>query len=145
MASRETPLSIADAVVTELNGHAFSQGFTATRAVLPSYTLADLEDLTITVVPKGVEISKATRARFANDIQVDIGVQKKIETNAETEAVALLPLVDEIVAFMSGRALEGAPGASWVAIENDPIYSPSHLVSQRVFMSVVTCTYRVQQ
>ena len=47
---------IADAVVAELAGGAFSQSFTPQRRVLPEHELADLKDLRATVVPAAMPL-----------------------------------------------------------------------------------------
>ncbi len=55
---------IADAVAAELNAaepDTFGQPFTAARRVLPAFELADLADLKVTVVPKAVLSSGASR------------------------------------------------------------------------------------
>ena len=44
-------LNLADAIVADLNGHSFSQPFTAERGYLPTFELPELGDLKVTVVP----------------------------------------------------------------------------------------------
>ena len=58
-------IDIADAVAAELNAappDTFSQAFAAARMVLPEFDLEDLAELKVTVVPKAVEITGATRS-----------------------------------------------------------------------------------
>jgi hypothetical protein len=136
---------IADAVVAELAGGTFSETFTPQRRVLPEHELAELTDLQVTVVPRGVEITGASRALSQHDVQVDVGVQKKIGRDTDSEVASLLGLVDEIVAFLKRRPLQSTPQAVWVRTTNDPVYSPDHLAEQRTFTSVLTITYRVMQ
>jgi len=135
---------IADAVTSELNGETFSQAFTAERKVLPEFDLADLAELQVTVVPKGVEISRADRAHGQYDVQVDIGVQKKIGSDVDAEVTDLLGLVDEIADFLCRRTLASAPWAVWLRTSNEPIYAPEHLAEKRLFTSVLTVTYRAR-
>ncbi len=52
---------IADAVVAELNATAFSQSLVATRSYLPRFDLAEMKELRVTVVPKGVTILPGAR------------------------------------------------------------------------------------
>ncbi len=62
-------VDIAEAVVTELNapstvlgaGGTFSQSFTARRLYRPEFDLAEMGDLHVTVVPKGIETSGTSR------------------------------------------------------------------------------------
>jgi len=132
---------IAGAVVTVLNGHTFSQPFTAQRAYLPAFDLKDMKDLHVTVVPKGVEMSTAGRGLAANDVQIDVAVQKKLTGADNTEIDALMGLVQEIAEFIRSTGRFG--DASWVRTENVPIYSPEHLGELRQFTSVLTLTLKV--
>jgi hypothetical protein len=138
-------IDIADAVTAELNtapAGTFDPAFTAARRVLPEFDLPDLAELKVSVVPKSVQITGSTRAVGQFDCQIDIGVQKKLGKDLDTEVAALCGLMDQIAAYLRQRALPGVRGAAWVRTENDPIYAPEHLAGQRVFTSVLTVTYR---
>ena len=138
-------LDIADAVAAELNAappDTFCQAFTARRRVLPEFDLEALSELQVTVVPKGVEITGATRTASQREIAVDIGLQKKLGADLESEVAELLELTERIAAYLSRRRLAAAPQAAWVAVANEPVYSPEHLAEQRAFTSVLTVTYR---
>ena len=134
---------IADALVTELAGATFSQSISPQRRVLPEYELSDLKDLRVTVVPKGMEITGSTRTLSQHDVQIDIGIQKKIGKNTDTDVTALLGLVDELADFLKRRPLVAAPWAVWVKTDNEPLYAPDHLADKRLFTAVLTLTYRV--
>jgi len=136
-------IDIADAVVAELAGGAFSLPFTAVRRVLPEYELADLKDLRVTVVPAAVEISGASRTLSQHDVRIDIGIQKKLDKAIDTEVAQLAGLVDEIAEFLKRRPLQATPYAVWVKTVNEPIYAADHLAQQRAFTSVLSITYRV--
>jgi len=132
---------IAGAVVTALNGHSFSQPFTAARAYLPAFDLKDMKDLHVTVVPRGNEMSTAGRSIAQSDVQVDVAVQKKLSTADTAEIDALMGLVQEIAEFIRSTGRFGE--ASWVRTQNVPIYSAEHLGELRQFTSVLTLTLRV--
>mgnify|MGYP000288810837 CR=1 FL=1 len=134
---------IADAVVTELASGAFSQSSTPERRVLPEHELADLKDLRATVVPRGVEITGASRTLSQHDVRIDIGIQKKLDKAIDTEVAQLAGLVDEIAEFLKRRPLQATPYAVWVKTVNEPIYAADHLAQQRAFTSVLSITYRV--
>jgi len=136
---------IADAVVAELSGGAFSQSFTPERRVLPEHELADLKDLRVTVVPRSVEITGASRTLSQHDVRIDIGIQKKLGKNLDAEVASLLGLVDEIAEFLKRRPLQAAPYAAWVRTANEPVYAADHLVERRLFTSVLSVTYRVMK
>lgn len=134
---------IADAVTTQINASALLPGgVTAQRMVLPEFELADLAELKVAVVPKSVLITGSTRAASQYEIAVDVGVQKKLGKDLDGEVATLGTLVDQIIEHLRRRALSGAPYASWVSINNEPVYAPEHLAEQRVFTSVLTVTYR---
>lgn len=141
-------IDIADAVAAELNAappDTFSQAVTAVRMVLPEFDLADLAELKVTVVPKAVEIMGATRSACQYEIAVDVGVQKKLGKDLDTEVGALATLVDEIADYLRRRALSATPWAAWSAIRNEPVYAPEHLAGERVFTSVLTVSYRAMK
>jgi hypothetical protein len=138
-------MDIADAVVAELASGSFSQAIAPQRMVLPEFGLEDLADLRVTVVPKAVEISGSTRSVSQYEVQIDIGVQKKLGKNLDADVPALCELVDEIAAFLKRRSLAAAPYAAWVRSANEPIYAADHLAEQRVFTSVLTVTYRAMK
>ena len=143
-----TIIDIADAVAATLNAPGepgFSQSFTAERKALPAFDLADLAGLHVTVVPKGVEITGASRSLSQHDHQIDVGVQKKVGSDLEADVSALCGLVEEIAAFLARRPLTGVPGAAWVRTANEPVYSPEHLAEKRLFTSVLTVTYRAMK
>lgn len=138
-------LQTADAVVFELNNAepgTFSLAFTAARKTLPTHTLKDLADLKVLVVPKGIEIEKASRCQDAYTISVDVGIQKKIGTDIETEVTALSQLTGEIVDYLTRRPLRNLAGLKWHTTQNTPIYDPETLEQMRVFLSVITVSYK---
>jgi len=131
----------ADAVVAALNGHEFSQSFTAQREYRVEYNLKDMKDQRVTVVPKAVEMTTAGRGLAQNDIQLDLAVQKKLTAGDNPEIDALMGLVQEIAEFV--RATGRFGDAMWVRAENTPIYSQEHMGEMRLFTSVLTVTLRV--
>ena len=142
-----TIIDIADAVVTELNAAVeakkFSQPFQAARHYKPVFDLAEMKDLHVTVVPRGVEMSTAGRGLSQRDVQIDIGVQKKLATGELAEIDPLMGLVEEIGEYFREHRLSAMPNALWVRTENSPIFAPEHLDQLRQFTSVVTLTFRV--
>lgn len=138
-------IDIADAVTAELNAApagTFDPAFTAVRRVLPEFELSELAELRVTVVPKAVEISGSTRAVGQFDCRIDIGVQRKLGKDLDTEVAGLCGLVDVIAGYLRRRPLAATPHAAWVRTQNDPVYAPEHLAEQRTFTSVLTVTYR---
>jgi hypothetical protein len=136
-------IDIADAVVTELNGHGFSPPFVAARLYRPVFDLAEMSALHVSVVPRGVAIERADRTQKQVDVQIDIAVQKKFEAGDAAELDPLMALVEAIADFFQFRRLTAYPGAVWTKTENVPVYAPEHMEQFRQFTSVLTLTFRV--
>lgn len=132
---------IADALVVALNGHTFGQPFIARRCYVPVFDLKEMKDLHVTVVPRGIEMATAGRSLLQNDVQIDVAVQRKLQTSEATEIDLLMGLVQEIADYIQKASRIG--NAAWVRTENKPIYSPEHLEQLRQFTSVLTVTYRI--
>lgn len=136
--------TMADAVVARLVGGAYSQAFTPVRRHQPVVTLDSLATLTVSVVPKSVEIVKGTRAKDYYTIAVDVAVQQKVNVDIPSTLDDLMQVVEEIVNRLKFQALaDPMADAQPLGITNAPIYDPKHLQEMRVFTSLVTVTYRV--
>lgn len=140
-----TIVDMASAVVTELNAGEFSQEFVAVRAYLPRTDLAELAALTVTVAPKSMEITSATRDSDFFDVVLDVGVQKRINADTIGKIDEMVALVQEIVDYLRRRKLTTLTAAGFLSISNEPIVYPDHLDQHRVFTSVVSVTYRVRR
>jgi len=136
---------VAEAVKAELNAHEFSAEFEAVRAYVPLFDLAEMKDLHVTIVPKGLTVEGGSRKASQHDVQVDVAIQKKLESEDNVEIDALMALVEEISDFLKFKRLEGFPGAAWLKVENAPVYSQEHLSEMRQFTSVLMLTYRVMR
>lgn len=135
-------IKLADAVAAELNSGSFSRTFTAQRLLLPEFELAELTDLKVTVVPKGIEYGPFSRQWTRQELSVDIGIQQKLTGDVETELPGLLAFVQELVLFLRKRTLADFAEVTWLKIQNEPLYAPEHLANQRTFTSVLTVTYQ---
>ena len=132
---------IANAVKTELNDTDFSIPFTAEMALLPVFELKDMRELKVTIVPKAQSFQRLSRDTGSREIQIDIGVQKKFSDQSEAEA--LLDLVEEITAHFDGKRPTEASNAICVRVANEPVYAPEHIEQYRQFTSVLTLTFKV--
>ncbi len=138
---------IADAVVAELNDATSPLAglASAARGYRPAFDLEDMKDLHVTVVPRGIETAGASRGQSQADVQIDIGVQKKLASADAAEIDPLMALVQQLVFFLRARKLAAASSSLWVRTENTPIFAAEHLEQFRQFTSVLTLTYRVMQ
>jgi hypothetical protein len=140
-----TIVQIADAVVAALNAGAFAEPFTAERLFQPVFELADMQRLHVSVVPRSIATQGATRGAGFFDYAVDVGIQRKLDTDTPEEIESLLAFVEEIADYLRTTRLEDASGATWLKTENVPVYSSEHLDQLRQFTSVLTVTYRVMR
>ncbi len=139
-------LQIADAIVAELASApdgTFNLAFTPERAVLPSYQLLQMSDLRVTVVPRSVELTNASRTLAQHEVEIDIGIQKRVGKDVDSDVEPLLDLVEKIGDYLRRRPLQQASFAAWVRATNEPVYASDHLSEQRLFTSVLTVVYRV--
>ena len=140
-----TLISVADAVVAWLNAGSYSREITAIRKYQPYADLAALAGLHVTVVPKSIEITPASRTESYNDCAVDVGVQQKIDVDDSAVLDALMMLVEELADRLRMKRLPDLPEAAWLSIANEPAFAPEHLDQQRTFTSVLTVRYRVRR
>ena len=138
-----TLIEIADAVAAMLNT-AFKDQFTAKRAYRPVFELEGLTDLTVTVVPKSIVTEIESREKSQFDYAVDVGIVQKVDTDDDTVLDALMGVVEQVADHLCMRDL-ASPQAAWLSLDNTPAYSQEHLAKQRVFMSVLTVTYRLSR
>ena len=134
---------VAKAVVAELNREKeFSVEFEATFSVKPNYEHVNLDTIRVVVVPKTLEIERISRASTKYIVTIDIGIIQRLGKLTPEEAVETLgDLADEIADFLSDRELEDFKAATFVSIENDPVYVPEYLSQHRTFMSVLSVRY----
>ncbi len=140
-----TLIALAGAIVARLQDGTFSLPFEVQRGYRPVLELPGLTAVKVTVIPKSLAISAATRADGFYDCAIDIGVQRKVNADDPAELDALMRLVEEIADHLRGKPLAGFTAAVWLALENDPIFAPEHLEKERVFTSVLAVTYRVRR
>ena len=136
-------IDIAEAVVHSLNQGLFSQEFVARRAYLPEFALPELADLQVTVVPKEQTIALHSRTATLHEIDLDIGIQQKVEPGDTAAIDALMNLTEEVLDHFRLQPLVGQPVVFWAATANRPIYAVEHLDELGQFTAIVTVTYKV--
>jgi len=138
-----TIVTLADAVVAELNAGQFGQQFTAKRLYRPRYQATDLKNLQVTVVPKELTIDAATRSGDLWECQIDVAVQKKLSAEIDEDINPLIQLAEDIARHFKLRRPANKPDALCVKAEVAPIYAVEHLDELRTFTCVITLTFRL--
>ena len=136
-------INIADAVVAEMNGHTFSQPFTAVRTYDTTLPLEDAGTLRVTVVPKALADEVASRTTDQVDYVVDVGVRKKPASVSNAEMDPLVTLVEEIRTFFRRRRLAALPGAMCIRTPIETVFLPEHLREYGQFTSILSLVFRV--
>lgn len=141
-----TIAAIADAVAAHINAGTYSRPVSAVRMYQPAFTLDDLKDMRVSVVPRTVGVSAASRDSSVYECVVDVGVQQKLPPeNEQAEIDALLDLAEEIADRLRLTRLPDAPDAAWAGIAHEPVVASESLEQHRVFTSVLSVTYRVRR
>ena len=140
------PIDIVKAVATELNAAeagTFSESFTAEWKSFVKISLqsGDLDSVKVSVIPKSRTSAMVTRADSQHDVSIMIGIQKKVGKDREDGVEGMADFVEEIIDYLTGRALADATDVRFVSIENDPIYDSTQLIEDGVFTSILTIVY----
>ena len=138
--------ALADAVKVELDNGSWSQAFAAARKWLIKWSLADLATLQVTVVPVGSSWSPLDRHRDNYTIQVDVGVQKKINPNNNTEVDGLAGLLEEFADFFRLKTVEAGGKRFYcskreLVAPNESLVAKEHLEDFRTFTGVLRLTF----
>lgn len=141
--------ALADAVAAHVNAGSYSQPVAAVRSYQPAFTLEELAELRVSVVPRTTTITPASRGFGTFEHVIDVGVQRKLPAENEQDAIdGLLALVEEIGDRLSRTRLAGFPEAAWAGIAHEvggAVVSAESLEQHRVFTSVLSVTYRVRR
>ena len=142
-----TVVSIADAIVVQLNAHPFSLPFTAVRGYVPTYELADMSTLHVTIVPMDYVGEPHDRSRDREEHRVHIAIQQRLTATGGSVLVSdldpLMALVEEIRDYLRHERLIAFPIVRRIKTLNKPIYDPKHLAELGQFTSLLTLTYTV--
>lgn len=133
-------IELADAVKVLLEPATAGAGGTIEREYVPRLKLEDLQaqGLTVTVVPRTADTARLSRVSIRRDLVIDVAVQKRTATKAESDD--LVELADGMADVLWG-ATNPITGVSLLGVQQT-VYSPEHMDQQRVFTSVLTATYR---
>jgi hypothetical protein len=136
-------VDIADAVVVRLNANQLGQSFTAVRRFVPVYKLDEMNVLRVTVVPATSTIEIAARSAIDNElVEIDIGIQKRVEMATNEQADDLMEFVRGVVDLFRRWQVPDGTKATVVSISNEPIFDPQHMDQLNQFTSVIRLGFR---
>jgi hypothetical protein len=137
-------IAIADAVAAAIGEATLSQPVTAKRAYVPRFRTT-VSGIQILVVPKADGRTAGSVAVDDAMIGVDIGVFKKLTSNAADEDAeiaeidGLLELCEELKAIWNRKEIAGATGGASV---QDPLYGVEELDEGRLFVTAISAPFR---
>lgn len=135
---------LADEIAKALTGQQMG-GFTlaAERLYDPTKTDAQLETLSIVVVPTAELGVPQNRERWAYAHDIDIGIRKLVPGLDKAQLDALMNLVQELRDWLTDHTIEAQGKRFWrpTALLNEPIWSPEDLLEDERFVSVIRVTY----
>ena len=140
-----TLVQLAEALTGVLNSPpegAFSQALRAHRTYNPEYDLKERKELVTSVVPRKRDWTRESRVEVAEELQIDVAVQRKLKDCTPSEIDPLIALVEEIVAYFRKNPAVGP--AVFVSADANPVYSQEHLQQFRQFTAVTTLTFKMR-
>lgn len=139
-------ITLADAVVAELNAGTYSQSFTAERAYVPRFDADSGDVLQVQVVPRTDAEAEQTAGIDVREIVIQVGIFKRLVDPVAGEVAeidALMDLCEEIRGELNRVRLGETDEAVCVATTHDPIYSMEDIDERRVFLTVLAFTFLV--
>jgi hypothetical protein len=138
--------TLADAVAEHINAGTYTEPVSAVRTYQPAFTLEELGELRVSVVPRTTTVIAASRESSTYEHVLDVGVQKKLPAEDDQAAIdELLELTEAIGDRLRHTRLAGFPEAAWAGLAHEPVVSSESLEQHRVFTSVLSVTYRVRR
>jgi hypothetical protein len=139
---------IADSLADSLSAATFDgtvANVDAVRTYVADYTLEDLSDIRVSVVPGTVEVSNHTHGADLFEYDVHVVIGKKLLTDAEIDD--MVDLRSNIVDAIRSRTLPASTpamptGVQWYGITNAVTYDRDQVTGSRVFLADIAVTYR---
>lgn len=133
---------LAKALANDLKEEFSSNDCTVLLTLVPRSNITDTHGKTVIMVcPRKLETDEDVRGVGAFfRISVDVGIMRQITTDNDSVA-AMCDVVENVLAFIRKRKLEGFPAAKWVSAANKPIYDAEKILTSSLFFSVVSSEY----
>ena len=123
-------LGLSEAVAASLGE------WNARPALAPEFTLRELEELKVVVVPVELTYRNISRALKERTVKLQIGFMKRAKKEQLDE---LLATVEKLGMSFSGKEF---CGAKCIAVGFNPIYAADQLRERNQFTSVIELTFR---
>lgn len=133
-------IDIAEAAVDALNGHTFSQAFTAARGYLTPEAFMKSTMLKCVVMTVSLESEVDTRQADRETIVFGVALIQKLTNALPATIDPLIELVREVRAFFRDKNLAGA---RVMKRRSQPIYEPDFLQQQNLFVGFIEIECRI--
>jgi hypothetical protein len=135
-------IDLADAITAHINALPELVGQPATRRLyLPTWSVDELAELRIAVVPSAQTITPLDRHCDTFEYRIEVAITQRLDPLETATADALMMLVEEILDAFRPGTLEQYFGLRCIEVQNDPLYDPRLLEAEHVFNSLITLTY----
>lgn len=132
---------IAKEVTARLKAASFCMPIDVSRTYKPRFNLKHEKGIKVSVTIGDFEETPLTRGDNQLEVQIDVGLQKRLRSNEDTEEIdPLVKLVRQIRFTLRGK-LQGC-GASWIGMQTNGLFVADHLLTHKLFTSVNTFVYR---
>lgn len=133
---------IAAAIVSDSNLASWSQVATFERIYVPREDLESTASIVVSVVYAGQRMTRDSRATWRHEYDIDVGIQKKFASDANTESDAQTDFLDEIIDYWKTHNPTGTSavliGGEWLSP-----YVPEHMTLYKQFTGVARLTFRL--
>lgn len=156
MATGSLIIDVAEAVKDAIAAGAFSQKFTPVRLWLVSWSLQEIGELRVAVVPASLNLQDVSRGKTSRQVVVDIGIHKRVDNVTTTAVDPYVMLTEELLCFFIPKRGEvrqldvAAPNsfrASCISAElidgAQAAISPELLKERRAYAAVIRTTWQV--
>jgi hypothetical protein len=131
----------ADEVVASLGLLDLGEPKAVVRAFMPYRDREQLTQLTMTVMPRGIDRSIAARSGIAQEDHVlEVAVQKRLEGTDESALAPSVAALEAVADHLSGLTV--ASGRRCIEVRIDPLLAEDHAVNLRVFTGIVQARFR---
>lgn len=133
---------IAAAIVSDCNLATWSQTAAFERIYVPREDLESTATIVVSVVYAGQRMTPDSRKAWRHEYDIDIGIQKKFTSDANTESDAQTDFLDEIIDYWKTHNPTGT-GAVMIGGEWLSPYVPEHMTLHKQFTGVARLTFRL--
>ena len=120
---------------------------TVRRVAVIRMDAADLDAVTLSVIPRSASSEFISRGALSRDIGIDVAVQKRLDGfAADTAGIDdMTAFTERVIQCLASRANDrisvGDFDLRLTEITQDPLYFQNHLLEKSVYTSVISLTY----